>query len=95
MRTTIDLGEDIFYAAKAYAKSHKQTMGEVVTAWAREKFASIPSNDMPQPKSAGSKSANAFEALGFRTLPKALGAPALTVPISNEQINQMREQEGI
>jgi hypothetical protein len=90
MRTTIDLGEDIFYAAKAYAKTNKQTMGEVVTAWAREKFAA------PDAKATLSKKRpSEFEVLGFRTLPNASGAKDFSTPVTNETINRLREQEGI
>jgi hypothetical protein len=93
MRTTIDLGEDIFYAAKAYAKTNKQTMGEVITAWAREKFDKSAAYEHFESNNPSRESA--FKALGFRTLPPATGQSNMNVPISNDTVNQLRQREGV
>ena len=93
MRTTLDLSEDVFYAAKDYAKAQKMTMGEVISNWAREKFLP-PAASVASTAGAASQqapSAQAFAALGFATFPKREGAALL----SNEAVNQLRAQEGI
>jgi hypothetical protein len=91
MRTTLDIADDVLFAAKDVARRDKKTLGQVVSEIMRQAL-SGPAVDVTGDL-AGSQPDDAidsrFRALGFRTLPARGGI------VTNELINQLREREGI
>ena len=96
MRTTLDIADDVLFAAKDFARRDKKTTGQVITEWGRSAL-----RNPAVLKKAGSGKAKAkptlnaedqqFYDLGFRTLPNREGATSVT----NELINRIRQDEGI
>ena len=35
MRTTLDIADDVLFAAKDFARRHKKTVGQVISEWSR------------------------------------------------------------
>lgn len=79
MRTTLDIADDVLFAAKELGKKNKQSVGVVITELARQALQSGPIVQHQRPE----------EFMGFRPL------PARGVIITSELINQLREEEGI
>jgi len=91
MRTTLDISEDVLFAAKDLARREKKTLGQVVSEIMRRAL-SGPADDAgggATVKGTGNAIDSRFRALGFRTLPARGGI------VTNELINQLREREGI
>ena len=90
MRTTLDIADDVLFAAKDVARRDKKTLGQVVSEIMRRAL-SGPAVDAGS--LAGSQTDDGidsrFHSLGFRTLPARGGI------VTNELINQLREREGI
>jgi hypothetical protein len=91
MRTTLDIADDVLFAAKDMARRDKKSLGQAVSEIMRRAL-SAPATET----AAGSKAKPAkdtidgrFQALGFCTLPARGGI------VTNEMINQLREREGI
>lgn len=78
MRTTLNIADDVLFAAKDRARREKKTVGEIISDLARRALTGIPS-DPPRSESF----------FGFEPIP-----PGGT-PVTNELINQIREEEGI
>lgn len=91
MRTTLDIADDVLFAAKDVARRDKKTLGQVVSEIMRRALSSpaVDNAGSPAEKSAGDGIDGRFQALGFRTLPARGGI------VTNEMINQLREREGI
>ena len=91
MRTTLDIADDVLFAAKDVARRDKKTLGQVVSEIMRRSL-SGPAVEATG-SLAGSQADDAidsrFHALGFRTLPARGGI------VTTELINQLREREGI
>jgi hypothetical protein len=85
MRTTLDLDDDLLLAAKELARREGKTAGEVVSELVRQALA-----ERQAPPRRGKAGSRPKEFLGFRPLPRT-GSTVVT----NELINQLREQEGI
>jgi len=82
MRTTIDIEDDVLMAAKELARLQNVSAGHIVSKLVREALAGRQSQDRPgspEPRSVG----------GFRPFP-ARGAVA-----TNDQVNNLRDQEGV
>jgi len=47
MRTTLDIADDVLFAAKALARQEKKSLGQVVSELARRAFASPPESGQP------------------------------------------------
>lgn len=75
MRTTLDIEEDVLFAAKDLARREKKTAGQVISELARKGLASGPSQSAQEPKAV----------YGFRPFPKKGRI------VSNELINKLRE----
>ena len=76
MRTTLDIENDVLFAAKDLAKRQRKTAGQVISELARKGLASgsgAPSTREPK------------AAYGFRPFPKEGRV------VSNELINKLRE----
>lgn len=75
MRTTLDIEDDVLFAAKDLAKLEKKTAGRVISELARKGLAGAPRSVMREPKAVH----------GFRPFPKEGRI------VSNEMINKLRE----
>jgi hypothetical protein len=87
MRTTLDIADDVLFAAKEIAKREKKTVGAVVSEWARRSFHATPTAlgvQEPPPLAEGP-----LAKYGFQPLPHRGEI------VTNELVNRIREQEGI
>lgn len=75
MRTTLDIEEDVLFAAKDLARREKKTAGQVISELARKGLAGAQASSAREPKAA----------YGFRPFPKEGRI------VSNELINKLRE----
>ena len=76
MRTTLAIDDDILAAAKHLAEREQKTLGEVISALARQGLAR------------GTRAARAAERNGIPLLPSRRGA----VPVTLELVNQLRDE---
>jgi len=84
MRTTLDIEDDVLFAAKEIARREKKSLGQVISDLARRAFS--------QPAPAG-KTPRASEPLakyGIHPLPARAG-----VIVTNELIDRLRDEEGV
>ena len=86
MRTTLDIDEDVLLAAKAEARHRRQTIGAVVSRFARQGL-QRPANPGPAVKST---TAQKLAKLGIQVLSFERG-----VVVTNELVNRIRDEEGI
>ena len=85
MRTTLDIDEDVLAAARDTARREGKTIGQVVSELARQALVA------PDRANATVHSVREPRALfGFDPLPKAPG-----VIVTNERVNQLRDDEGV
>lgn len=96
MRTTLDIADDVLFAAKDFARRDKKTLGQVISEWSRSALQNPAIlqktiKTKAKPKQALSAEDQRFYDLGFRTLPNREGVTGVT----NELINRIREEEGI
>ena len=82
MRTTLDIAEDVLYAAKDAARRERKSLGLVISDLARKGLQPAQALD----DASGSEVLNDF---GIRPLPKN------GTVVSNEVINRLREEQGI
>ncbi|MBE0624447.1 MAG: hypothetical protein IH606_06515 [Burkholderiales bacterium] len=75
MRTTLDIEEDVLFAAKDLARREKKTAGQVISELARKGLAGAHTAASAEPKAV----------YGFRPFAKAGRI------VSNELINKLRE----
>ncbi len=75
MRTTLDIENDILYAAKDLARREKKTIGQMISDLARRGLTGPPASAAREPKAV----------FGFRPFPKEGRV------VSNEMINKLRE----
>jgi len=75
MRTTLDIEEDVLFAAKDLARREKKTAGQVISALARKGLAGAEASTEHEPKAI----------YGFRPFPREGRI------VSNELINKLRE----
>lgn len=92
MRTTLDIADDVLYAAKEVARRDKKTLGQIASELMRRGLSSgVPVQNPVEP--GGNLHPDELDArmraLGFRTLPARGGI------VTNELINRLREQEGV
>ena len=84
MRTTLDIEDDVLFAAKEIARRERKSLGQVISELARRAFA--------QP-AAGARPPRASEPLakyGIHPLPAREG-----VVVTNELIDRLRDEEGV
>ncbi len=92
MRTTIDLADDVLFAAKEVASRERVSMGEVLSRWARQALlapAAAPSAVSQRSGKGAAASRQQQARLGIQALP-ARGGIA-----TNELVNRIRDEEGI
>lgn len=75
MRTTLDIEDDVLFAAKDLARREKKTTGQIISALARKGLAGVEPSAAREPKAV----------YGFRPFPKEGRV------VSNELINKLRE----
>jgi hypothetical protein len=75
MRTTLDIEDDVLFAAKSLARRDKKTAGQVISELARKGLAGYSAPATGEPKAV----------YGFRPFPKEGRI------VSNELINKLRE----
>jgi hypothetical protein len=87
MRTTLDIADDVLFAAKEIAQREKKSIGQVMSDLARKAFAvGAMSSDAQGPVPQASERLAQY---GIKPL------PARGVVISNELIDRLRDAEGI
>lgn len=95
MRTTLDISDDVLFAAKDFARRDGKTVGQVVSELARRAL-QMPAGSAVQVQ--GSPTApHAFDTpghprllqMGIRPLPSRGGV------VTNDTVNTLREQEGV
>jgi hypothetical protein len=95
MRTTLDIADDVLFAAKDFARRDKKTLGQVISEWGRKALQNQTSSKEVAPKDKAKKKESATERklreMGFVTLPNREGVTGVT----NELVNRIREEEGI
>ena len=89
MRTTLDIADDVLFAAKALARQEKKSLGQVVSELARRAFASPPESGQPGLTSASLQVEEELKAYGIAPL------PARGTLVSNELIDRLRDEQGI
>ena len=82
MRTTLDIEDDILAVAKELARSQHVSAGQIISKLAREALTGRQPQNLPD---------NATTEIvgGFRPF------PARGVIVTNDQINDLRDQEGV
>jgi RNA 3'-terminal phosphate cyclase len=91
MRTTLDIADDVLFAAKEIARREKKSVGQIISDLARQSFTRSAATEV----SASPGSAvvlHASERLatyGINPLPRR------GTIVSNELIDRLRDQEGV
>lgn len=89
MRTTLDIADDVLFAAKEIAQREKKTLGQTISDLARRAFT------LPADNAAGVSGApipqvsERLASYGIHPLPQRGGI------VSNELIDRLRDAEGI
>jgi len=93
MRTTLDIADDVLFAAKEIAQREKKSIGTVISELARQAFSSRSSaTGAAAIRGAGAQAPHVAEPLaayGITPLPARGGV------VSNELIDRLRDAEGI
>lgn len=84
MRTTVDIEDDVLQAAKELARQQQVSAGQVISRLLRAALSGAPTDKAPSPE------AGATNIAGFR--PFAAEGQRL---VTNDQIDQLRDQGGI
>jgi len=89
MRTTLDIADDVLFAAKELARREKKSLGQVISELARRAFA-IPGGADGQPSPTPVlQVSERLASYGIHPLPKRGGI------VTNELIDRLRDAEGI
>jgi hypothetical protein len=88
MRTTLDIEDDVLFAAKEIARREKKSLGQVISDLARGAFAQGPGQPSgKQPRAP--RVSERLAAYGIHPLPER------GVLITNELIDRLRDEEGV
>ncbi len=91
MRTTLDIADDVLFAAKEIARREKKPVGQIISELARRAFA-LPScaqsGAQPEPHTPAHGSER-LAVFGIHPLPQRGGI------VSNELIDRLRDAEGV
>ena len=87
MRTTLDIADDVLFAAKEVAKREKKPLGVVISEFARKALVASFSPGQAAPDI--SADVDWLASYGISPLPSRGGL------VTNELVNRLREQEGI
>lgn len=91
MRTTLDIADDVLFAAKEIARHEKKPLGQIISELARRAF-SHPMDGASRNTATDSAAPQVSERLasyGIHPLPARGGI------VSNELIDRLRDEEGI
>jgi len=91
MRTTLDIADDVLFAAKEIARRDKKPLGQIISDLARRAFAQ-PAQGTAQagePLAAQYQASEKLAHYGIHPL------PARGSIVSNELIDRLRDEEGI
>ena len=83
MRTTLDIEDDVLYAAKEIARREKKSLGQVISELARSAFA------QPRAPAKGLHVSEPLARYGIQPLPARGGI------VTNELIDGLRDEEGV
>jgi len=83
MRTTLNIDDDVLQAAKKLARRESKTAGKVISEWARRAM----TQHLPASGAQSSREPEIF--FGFRSF------SSRSVVVSNEQIDRLRDDEGV
>lgn len=83
MRTTLDISDDVLFAAKEVARREHRTIGDVLSTWARA--ALLRPEQQPVALTTGEPLAR----YGIHPQPRRGGL------VTNEMVNRIRDEEGI
>ena len=93
MRTTLDIADDVLFAAKDFARRDGKTIGQVLSELARRALQMPHAAELNAPGQGGTTAPTEPDArlaqMGIRPLPSRGGV------VTNDTVNQLREQEGI
>lgn len=89
MRTTLDIADDILFAAKELAQREKKSLGQVISELARRAFATPAAMYPPQIPTPAPQVSEKLATYGIHPLPKRGGI------VTNELIDRLRDVEGI
>ena len=92
MRTTLDIADDILFAAKEIAQREKKPVGFIISELARRAFATanVPGGSAaPDASTPGTHMAQELASYGITAVPPRGGV------VSNELIDRLRDTEGI
>ncbi len=84
MRTTLDIADDVLFAAKDMARQQKVSLGAMLSTLARSGLTAT------RPAKRTASTAARLKRFGIVPLPECDG-----VVVTNELVNRIREQEGI
>jgi hypothetical protein len=90
MRTTLDIADDVLFAARDLARREKKSLGEVISDLARQAFtqgAASPPGSLGT--RSGHRAAEDLSRYGIHPLPARGGV------VSNELIDRLRDEEGV
>ncbi len=82
MRTTIDIEDDVLAVAKELARAQHVSAGRIISRLAREALTGRRQQELPDNAATGAVG-------GFRPF------PARGTMVTNDQINDLRDQEGV
>ena len=86
MRTTLDIADDVLFAAKEIARREKKPLGQIISTLARRAFALQQGGSVPSEKPPASrpKDSGRLTAYGIHPLPGRGGT------VTNEMIDSLR-----
>ncbi|MEO5671516.1 MAG: CopG family transcriptional regulator [Ramlibacter sp.] len=88
MRTTLDIEDDVLYAAKEIARREKKSLGQVISELARRAFA-LGTGYPPGGKRPAPRGSDRLAVYGIEPLPARGGL------VTNELIDRLRDEEDI
>ena len=92
MRTTLDISDDVLFAAKDFARRDGKTVGQVVSELARRALQMPAGSAVQAPDAQSAPDTPGHQRLlqmGIRPLPSRGGV------VTNDTVNALREQEGV
>ena len=91
MRTTLDIADDVLFAAKEIARREKKSVGQIISDLARQSIASVALGDVPPAAGANAvlQVSERLATYGINPLPRR------GTVVSNALIDRLRDQEGV
>jgi hypothetical protein len=83
MRTTLDISDDVLFAAKEVARRERRTIGEVLSTWARASLL------RPEQAARAAVVEEPLAHYGIHPLPRRGGV------VTDQLVNRIRDEEGI